>query len=73
MHCPQHDQRRTAYTSKIALFTIRDFMKNYKIALLAGDGIGPEIMIEAVKILQLVGERNAISFELIHAPSPSAS
>ena len=40
-------------------------MKNYKIALLAGDGIGPEIMAEAVKILKLVEERNDVSFELL--------
>jgi len=42
-------------------------MKNYKIALLAGDGIGPEIMAEAIKIFKLVEERNDVSFELIHA------
>jgi len=42
-------------------------MKNYKIALLAGDGIGPEIMREAVKIFKLVEERNDISFDLIPA------
>ena len=42
-------------------------MKNYKIALLAGDGIGPEIMREAVKIFRLVEERNAITFTLIEA------
>lgn len=40
-------------------------MNNYKIALLAGDGIGPEIMAEAVKILKLVEERNAVRFELM--------
>ncbi len=39
-------------------------MSSYKIALLDGDGIGPEIMIEAVKILKLVAERNNVSFEL---------
>ncbi len=27
-------------------------MSSYKIALLDGDGIGPEIMLEAVKILE---------------------
>lgn len=42
-------------------------MKKYKIALLAGDGIGPEIMQEAVKVLNLVEERNNVSFELINA------
>ena len=42
-------------------------MKNYKIAILAGDGIGPEIMQEAVKVLKLIEERNDISFELIPA------
>jgi 3-isopropylmalate dehydrogenase len=43
-------------------------MSSYKIALLDGDGIGPEIMAEAIKVLNLVAERNDISFELIHAP-----
>jgi len=42
-------------------------MKNYKIAILAGDGIGPEITREVVKILQLVEQRNAVTFELLPA------
>ena len=37
-------------------------MASYKIALLDGDGIGPEIMAEAIKILKLVGIRNNITF-----------
>ncbi|NQV70589.1 MAG: 3-isopropylmalate dehydrogenase [Pseudohongiella sp.] len=41
-------------------------MTAYKIALLDGDGIGPEIMAEAVKVLELVSSRNAIEFELEH-------
>ena len=28
--------------------------KNYKIAVLAGDGIGPEVMNEALKVLEAV-------------------
>ncbi len=43
-------------------------MSRYKIALLEGDGIGPEIMAEAVKVLDLVAERNPVEFELNHAP-----
>ncbi len=39
----------------------------YKIALLDGDGIGPEIMKEAVKVLKCIEERNDINFELLHA------
>ncbi len=39
-------------------------MSTHKIALLDGDGIGPEIMAEAVKILNLVAERNRVNFEL---------
>ena len=41
-------------------------MTVYKIALLDGDGIGPEIMTEAVKILDLVAARNNIEFDLRH-------
>lgn len=43
-------------------------MNNYKIVLLAGDGIGPEIMKEAIKVLKLVETRNDVSFELVDAP-----
>ena len=44
-------------------------MDTYKIAVLAGDGIGPEIAAEAVKILKLVDARNEnIRFELQPAP-----
>src|SRR5690554_2051882 len=43
-------------------------MTQYKIALLDGDGIGPEIMAEAVKVLNLVAERTGVKFDLIHAP-----
>ena len=39
-------------------------MTTHKIALLDGDGIGPEIMTEAVKVLELVAERNDIEFQL---------
>ncbi len=42
-------------------------MKHYKIALLAGDGIGPEIMQEAVKVLRVVEQRNDVRFELLPA------
>jgi 3-isopropylmalate dehydrogenase len=42
-------------------------MKNYKIAILEGDGIGPEITREAVKGLKLIEQRNAVSFELLPA------
>ncbi|MFO1418173.1 MAG: 3-isopropylmalate dehydrogenase [Methylotetracoccus sp.] len=43
-------------------------MKTYKLAILAGDGIGPEIMREAIKVLELIQTRNAIRFELLEAP-----
>lgn len=43
-------------------------MSSYKIAILDGYGIGPEIMADAIKILNLVGDRNDISFDLSPAP-----
>ncbi|MFT7458040.1 MAG: 3-isopropylmalate dehydrogenase [Planctomycetota bacterium] len=42
-------------------------MKNYKIAILAGDGIGPEIMKEAIKVLKIIERRNDVQFELQEA------
>ena len=43
-------------------------MDSYKVAILDGDGIGPEIMAEATKILDLIAERNQVNFELLPAP-----
>ncbi len=43
-------------------------MSSIKIALLDGDGIGPEIMTEAEHILNLIADRNNVAFELTHAP-----
>jgi len=41
-------------------------MTAYKIALLDGDGIGPEITAEAVKILNLAASRNNLELDLQH-------
>lgn len=42
-------------------------MKNYKIAVLAGDAIGPEIMQEAIKVLRVIEDKHDVSFELQEA------
>ena len=36
-------------------------MKNYKIAVIAGDGIGPEVINEGVKVLNAVAELDGIA------------
>ena len=36
---------------------------SYKIAVLAGDGIGPEVMTEAVKVLDAVRDKFGFSLE----------
>ncbi|MGB3766737.1 MAG: 3-isopropylmalate dehydrogenase [Phormidesmis sp.] len=41
--------------------------KTYRITLLPGDGIGPEIMAVAVAVLKQVGEQQAIAFEFKEA------
>jgi len=38
-------------------------MKNYKIAVLKGDGIGPEIVNEAIKVLDAVAEKEGFNLE----------
>ena len=38
--------------------------KNFRIAVLAGDGIGPEVMAEAVKVLRVAAGRREILLEL---------
>lgn len=41
----------------------------YNIALVKGDGIGPEIVASAIKVLKLVGEKSGLSFNFYDAPA----
>ncbi|GMW00820.1 MAG: 3-isopropylmalate dehydrogenase [Candidatus Hydrogenedentota bacterium] len=43
-------------------------MKHYTIAILEGDGIGPEITKEAVKVLNTIAARGEVVFDLKFAP-----
>jgi len=44
-------------------------MKTYKIAVVAGDGIGPEVLAEGIKVLKKVSELDGgFSFEFTHFP-----
>lgn len=40
-------------------------MSNYKVGIFAGDGIGPEIMEQGIRVLKLIEARNDVTFELI--------
>ena len=42
-------------------------MKPYKIAVLPGDGIGPEVMAEAIKVLDKISKKYKIELEYAHA------
>ena len=42
-------------------------MKKFKIAVLSGDGIGPEVVAQAMKVLDAVAHRHACQFEYCHA------
>lgn len=42
--------------------------KVYQLAVLAGDGIGPEVMREALKVLRVVEQRFSLRFDLAEAP-----
>ena len=42
--------------------------KTFKIAALAGDGIGPEVMREAIKVLRAVEAKFGLSFAITEAP-----
>jgi isocitrate/isopropylmalate dehydrogenase len=37
--------------------------KTYKITLLPGDGIGPEVIAESVKVLDAVAQKNGFALE----------
>ena len=43
-------------------------MKTFKIAALAGDGIGPEVMREAIKVLRTAENKFAFKLEITEAP-----
>ena len=44
-------------------------MKNYKIAVIAGDGIGPEVIAEGVKVLEHIAKKDqSFNFEFTHFP-----
>ena len=45
----------------------------YKIAVLPGDAIGPEIMLQAVRVFSVLQEHRDVSFELIEAPFGAAA
>ena len=67
MLCVFHTTSESAkmqFLSKTLLITVN----TYKIAMLAGDGIGPEIMQEGVKVLNVIEQRNAVKFDLVDAP-----
>ena len=40
----------------------------YKVAVLAGDAIGPEIMAQAVRVFDVIQQHRDVAFELIDAP-----
>src|SRR6478672_5991237 len=42
-------------------------MKNFRVAVLSGDGIGPEVMVEARRVLDAVAQRFAVRFDMSEA------
>jgi len=44
-----------------------------KIAVLAGDGIGPEVMAEAVKVLRVIAKQDDFTLEFVEAPVGGAA
>lgn len=48
-------------------------MTTHKIAVLDGDGIGPEIMIQALRVLKVIESQSGVTFELVSAPLGASS
>ncbi len=42
--------------------------RRFKIAALAGDGIGPEVMREAIKVLRVIEQKFSVTFHITEAP-----
>jgi len=40
--------------------------KNYRIGVIPGDGVGPEVIREGIKVLKAVGEKSKIKFEFVN-------
>ena len=47
-------------------------MKRFSIAVLPGDGIGPEVIAQAVRVLEAVGERFDLAFDFATHPIGAA-
>src|SRR5512147_3027549 len=43
-------------------------LQTFNVAALAGDGIGPEVMREAIKVLRAVEKKFGLSFQITEAP-----
>jgi len=43
-------------------------LQTFKVAALAGDGIGPEVMREAIKVLRAVENKFPMRFKITEAP-----
>ncbi len=41
-------------------------MKMYKIAVIPGDGTGPEVVAEGLKVLKAASERYGFKYDLVH-------
>ena len=48
-------------------------MKTYRLAVLPGDGIGPEVIAQALRVLEAVGERFSLRFALETLPIGAAA
>lgn len=46
---------------------------NFKIATLPGDGIGPEIVDQAIKVMKVVGEKYGHAFDFEFAPTGASA
>ncbi|GAB6154727.1 3-isopropylmalate dehydrogenase [Desulfosporosinus burensis] len=42
--------------------------RNYRIGVVGGDGVGPEVVAEGIKVLEAVARHNGFSYELIYYP-----
>ena len=61
---------KISFTPATALPTLAAFMssKTFNVAALAGDGIGPEVMREAIKVLRVVEKKFGFTLHLTEAP-----
>ena len=46
----------------------KDSLRNYRFGVIGGDGVGPEVVAEGLRVLEVAAKQHGFSYELTHYP-----